>query len=150
MSKIGVTSLGLKGTVLPKAVAKMVQFGAECTELNGRPGCHPDVTWEKEADFATAGAVLSDASIVATSMGGYCDFAQMDDDALEAQIEGFVGYCQRPALLPTQFRHRAEAIGIVRAVGDYLAGMTDRFCEKQYFTHFAAPDEDGAGLSAEL
>ena len=84
MIKIGVTSLGMQGIVLPEAVAKMVQFGAECTELNGRPGCHPDVTWEKEADFTAVGAVLADAGIAATSLGGYCDFAQIDDDALEA------------------------------------------------------------------
>lgn len=49
----------------------------------------------------------------------------------------FVGYCQRPALLPKKFRERAESVGIARAVGDYLAGMTDRFCEQQYEQHFA-------------
>jgi dGTPase len=50
----------------------------------------------------------------------------------------FAGYCQRPALLPKRFRDRAEAIGIARAVGDYLAGMTDRYCEQTFERHFAA------------
>ena len=49
----------------------------------------------------------------------------------------FIGYCHRPALLPGKFRNRAEAIGIAQAVGDYLAGMTDRYCEQQYHLHFA-------------
>jgi dGTPase len=49
----------------------------------------------------------------------------------------FAGYCRRPALLPKRFRDRAETVGMARAVGDYLAGMTDHYCEKQYFRHFA-------------
>lgn len=49
----------------------------------------------------------------------------------------FVGYCRRPALLPNKFRDRAELLGIARAVGDYLAGMTDRYCQQQYESHFA-------------
>jgi sugar phosphate isomerase/epimerase len=112
--KIGLTSLGMKGTPLAQAVAKMVHFGAECTELNGRPGCHPDITWESEADYATARKLLDEAGIVATSLGGYCDFAQEDDRALENEIEGFIGYCRR-----------AERLGIpiVRAfAGDVKTG----------------------------
>jgi dGTPase len=49
----------------------------------------------------------------------------------------FAGYSHRPALLPAKFRDRAESVGIARAVGDYLAGMTDRYCEQQYQLHFA-------------
>jgi dGTPase len=49
----------------------------------------------------------------------------------------FVGYCHRPALLPKKFRDRAESVGIARTVGDYVAGMTDRYCEQQYEAHFA-------------
>ena len=49
----------------------------------------------------------------------------------------FAGYCRRPALLPVKFRQRAEAVGIAPAVGDYLAGMTDRYCEQQYERYFA-------------
>jgi len=49
----------------------------------------------------------------------------------------FVGYCRRPALLPQKFRDRAESIGIARSVADYLAGMTDRYCEQQYERYFA-------------
>jgi dGTPase len=38
----------------------------------------------------------------------------------------------RPELLPPHFQVRAKQTGVPRAVGDYLAGMTDRFCDQQY------------------
>ena len=44
----------------------------------------------------------------------------------------FERYCQEPELLPPHFQLRAAAVGVPRAVGDYLAGMTDRFCDSQY------------------
>jgi dGTPase len=48
----------------------------------------------------------------------------------------FAGYCRRPALLPQKFRDRAETFGIAAAVGEYLAGMTDRYCEQQFRLYF--------------
>lgn len=48
----------------------------------------------------------------------------------------FIGYCRRPALLPPEFRARAELVGIGRTAGEYLAGMTDRYCIQQYELHF--------------
>ena len=126
--KIGCTSLGMKGIPLPQAIEKMKQFGAECTELNGRPGCHPDITWESQADYQTARQLLADAGIAATSLGGYCDFAQFDDKALEEQIEGFVGYCQRAVKL---------GIPIVRAfAGDVREGYTLADFEKRIIGAF--------------
>lgn len=114
MFKIGVTSLGMRGLALPEAIQKMRQFGAECTELNGRPGCHPDFGWQDDADFERAKTLLDEAGIVASSLGGYCDFAQLDDAALEAEIDGFVGYCRRAVAL---------SIPVVRAfAGDVKEG----------------------------
>jgi dGTPase len=49
----------------------------------------------------------------------------------------FMGYCRRSALLPPEFRARAELVGIGRTVGEYLAGMTDRYCVQQYELYFA-------------
>ena len=37
-----------------------------------------------------------------------------------------------PPRLPLRFRLRGEQIGWERAAGEYLAGMTDRFCDAQY------------------
>jgi dGTPase len=57
--------------------------------------------------------------------------------AVRSQAQGrlrelFQRYVQRPELLPVWFQERAKAVGLERAVGDYLAGMTDRFCDQQY------------------
>ncbi len=37
-----------------------------------------------------------------------------------------------PQYLPTRFLDRAQRVGIPVAVRDYIAGMTDRFCDSQY------------------
>ena len=116
----------------------MVEFGAECTEMNGRPGCHPDIRWEDEADYQTATTLLAKAGIVATSLGGYCDFAQVDDDALEAQIDGFATYCQRATKL---------GIPIVRAfAGDVKEGHSLTDFEERIISAFAQLMERIAGL----
>lgn len=39
---------------------------------------------------------------------------------------------ERPAALPERFQRRSQQVGIEQAVGDFLAGMTDRFCDQQY------------------
>ena len=116
MFTIGVTSLGMAGTPFDEAVQKMVALGAECTELNGRPGVHPDLSWDDEADYERAKQLLAQANIVATSLGGYCDFAQLDDEALQAEVDAFVRYCERAAQLD---------IPVVRAfAGDVKEGLS--------------------------
>ena len=49
----------------------------------------------------------------------------------------FAGYVQQPELLPESFRARVDVHGLPRTVGDYLAGMTDRFAQREYFRLFA-------------
>ncbi len=39
---------------------------------------------------------------------------------------------EQPAALPHRFQTRAQITGVEQAVGCYLAGMTDRFCDEQY------------------
>jgi dGTPase len=41
-------------------------------------------------------------------------------------------YVARPELLPVAFQQRVDQSGIERAVGDYLAGMTDRFAMQEF------------------
>ncbi|HUY88769.1 MAG TPA: deoxyguanosinetriphosphate triphosphohydrolase [Pirellulales bacterium] len=53
--------------------------------------------------------------------------------------EMFAGYVARPELLPVGFQERAARIGLGRSVGDYLAGMTDRFAQQEYGRLFARP-----------
>ena len=46
--------------------------------------------------------------------------------------ELFDGLMYKPDRLPLRFRSRATEVGVARSVGDYLAGMTDRFCDLQH------------------
>nr|WP_302119298.1 dNTP triphosphohydrolase [Allorhodopirellula heiligendammensis] len=39
---------------------------------------------------------------------------------------------QNPARLPLRFRRRTESIPLARVVGEYIAGMTDHFCDQQF------------------
>ena len=57
---------------------------------------------------------------------------------VQAQLdEMFHGYVDRPELLPESFRSRAATAGLARTVGDYLAGMTDRFALREHARLFA-------------
>jgi dGTPase len=49
----------------------------------------------------------------------------------------FAGYLSQPDLLPRSYRARATQVGWPRSVGDYLAGMTDRYAEQEYTRLFA-------------
>jgi dGTPase len=53
--------------------------------------------------------------------------------------ELFEHLAQRPELLPTHFQTRSQQTGLPRAIGDYLAGMTDRFCDQQYRQQLSKP-----------
>ena len=63
--------------------------------------------------------------------------AAVRTQAQERLARMFDGYLARRELLPPRYQARAAAVGLPRAVGDYLAGMTDRFCVQQYQEHFA-------------
>jgi dGTPase len=63
-------------------------------------------------------------------------------DRLRQLIQGLI---ETPDRLPLRFRTRASVVGVHRSVGDYLAGMTDRFCDMQYdffMTHPVGPLTD--------
>ncbi|MCA9119375.1 MAG: dNTP triphosphohydrolase [Planctomycetales bacterium] len=49
----------------------------------------------------------------------------------------FAGYLRRPELLPKRYLTRSDSVGLPRSVGEYIAGMTDRFCNEQFERHFA-------------
>jgi dGTPase len=44
----------------------------------------------------------------------------------------FQWYCDHPDEMPAGFRRRAETFGVPRSVGDYIAGMTDRYLERDH------------------
>lgn len=46
--------------------------------------------------------------------------------------EIFTEYVRFPLQLPPSFQHLAEKAGAERAICDYIAGMTDRYCQEEY------------------
>jgi dGTPase len=58
--------------------------------------------------------------------------------------EMYLGYLKDPSRLPDSVQDRAKAVGESVAICDYLAGMTDRFCDMQFHQHF---ENSGQGCS---
>ncbi|MDA8563204.1 dNTP triphosphohydrolase [Mariniblastus sp.] len=44
----------------------------------------------------------------------------------------YAAFCENPELFPRKYQRRADLIGVPRMAVEYLAGMTDRFCEQTY------------------
>ena len=55
-------------------------------------------------------------------------------ERIQAMYRGYLG---RPDLIPEHHRRRIATVGMERTAGDYIAGMTDRFCDALYERHFA-------------
>jgi dGTPase len=59
--------------------------------------------------------------------------------AAQAALETmFDGYVAKVDLLPERFQRRAADAGLRRTVGDYLAGMTDRYARREFERLFAS------------
>jgi dGTPase len=50
--------------------------------------------------------------------------------------ELFTAYLEKPAQLPPEHQHRIPAHGRHRVICDYVAGMTDRYCQDEYLRLF--------------
>ena len=52
-------------------------------------------------------------------------------------IEALFGeYAREPGQLPFEFQKRVPEDGLERVICDYIAGMTDRFCNQEYQRFF--------------
>jgi dGTPase len=58
--------------------------------------------------------------------------ARMDFQAKTLINELFQVYLSEPARLPERFRGRLSEQGLPRVICDYVAGMTDRFCQQEH------------------
>jgi dGTPase len=65
-------------------------------------------------------------------------FRQQAQERLQALFEQYVA---SPELLPATFQSRIAADGLARTVGDYLAGMTDRFADQEYKRRIAGAEK---------
>lgn len=62
----------------------------------------------------------------------HAELLRVRSDAQRQLKRLFARLQERPREMPEPYQRRAEQVGLPRAVGDYIAGMTDRFCEAQY------------------
>jgi dGTPase len=46
--------------------------------------------------------------------------------------EMYAKYCEHPELFPIKYQERSRKVGVRRMAVEYLAGMTDHFCEQTY------------------
>ncbi len=56
----------------------------------------------------------------------------MAEKARRFITELFGAYTATPAQLPPRFQEWSREVGVPRAVADYIAGMTDRYCQDEY------------------
>jgi sugar phosphate isomerase/epimerase len=113
--KIGAVSLGWSGTPLPQVFERLAAMGGECVEINGNTQHHHGVTLEAAA-IPQVRAWAAAAGLTIGCLSGYCDFAQTDAAALDAEVERLLVTCRAAA---------AMEVPIVRAfVGDVKPGLT--------------------------
>lgn len=113
--QIGFVSLGMASQPLDEVLRFARAVGCEVMELNGRETVHQNL-WVPPIDYKSIRRSIEAAGVRAVSLGGYVDFAQPDDRALEEQVCIFLGYCDLA---------REMRIPIVRAfAGDEREGHT--------------------------
>ena len=56
----------------------------------------------------------------------------MSEKARRFVTDLYNAYSANPATLPPRFQEWAKQVGVHRAVADYIAGMTDRYCQDEY------------------
>ncbi|MDA1051578.1 MAG: HD domain-containing protein [Planctomycetota bacterium] len=66
------------------------------------------------------------------------DIIRVREQAQSRLRKMFAGYVRQPELLPKGYRTRSESVGLKRSVGEFIAGMTDRYCNEQYERHFSS------------
>jgi dGTPase len=58
--------------------------------------------------------------------------AELDQRGQRIIRELFNAFVATPSLLPERYRRRIESDGLCRVTCDYIAGMTDRYCQQEH------------------
>ncbi len=72
------------------------------------------------------------ARFLAEKLYRHCRILKMAEKAKRFITEIFREYQRNPGQLPPSFQARIVEEGRDRAICDYIAGMTDRFCQDEY------------------
>lgn len=73
---------------------------------------------------------------------------EMRSAAQQRLREMVATYCERPELIPAHYQHRLQRIGRLRMAIEYVAGMTDHFCEQTWRGMRAGQASPDAGAAA--
>jgi dGTPase len=119
------------GDILSVAQTRLVQGHVDSVDAVRRSGTIVEpssdlATQKQELERFLAARVYQHPQLLAVRRGA--------QDMLSIM---FAGYLARRELLPASFRARAAIVGWPRSVGDYLAGMTDRYAQQEHFRLFA-------------
>lgn len=91
--KVGAVSLGWGNTPLQTIFEQLSELGGECVEINGRPGRHAGLRLNRETSPQVVQWAKA-AGLEITGISGYCDFAQIERQAIEAEIERLLASCR--------------------------------------------------------
>jgi sugar phosphate isomerase/epimerase len=140
MSLIGSTSLGWGDAPLREVFQNLADIGAECVELNAKPGHHGGLTLNDET-LPQAKAWADEAGLTIVSISGYNDFAQTDRAALQPEVERLLDACRIATALD---------VPLVRAfVGDAKPGVTLESAWPAFIEgfHLALPEAERLGVT---
>jgi len=88
----------------------------------------------------TAAALAELERFVADKIYRHPSIAQTDAACQRIVIRLFEKYRSEPDLLPRRYHRRRDECELERIIGDYISGMTDRFCLKVYRQMFGEDD----------
>jgi sugar phosphate isomerase/epimerase len=138
---VGAVSLGWSGTPLPEVFAQLDAMGGTCVEINGNTERHHGIRLTAET-IPRVKAWAETAGLTIHSLSGYCDFAQTDAEALEAEIE---------RLMTTVRAAATMGVPIVRAfTGDVKPGITLDDVRDNIIIAFRAACDAAAALDVTL
>jgi sugar phosphate isomerase/epimerase len=133
--------LGWHGTPLRDVFAQIAEMGGSCVEINGNAERHHGIalTSEKTPHIRRW---AEETGLTIGSVSGYCDFAQTEAPALEAEIERLMGSCRAASSLGAP---------IVRAfTGDVKPGIDYRMVRPHIVDAFKEATEKAAELGVSL
>jgi len=99
-------------------------LGVDQIRNHGRRVAH--FSFHAERSLEELEVVLRDA------VYGHQRLVRMDSKARRFIERMYEAYLAEPRLLPARYVRRMETVGRERVVCDYIAGMTDRYCQDEY------------------
>ena len=112
--------------LLENATEKLSQY----EELDSQSVCEMAIELELSPTIASEREQL--ASFLFQNVYRHEQLVVVREKAADRVSRLYEKLVNQPHMLPPRFLDRAQRVGVERAAGHYIAGMTDRFCDAQY------------------